>query len=339
MATITRLGLVPALRHLRAEPTMFIQHLANGKVAHQGSGEAFWFRPRVAAISQVPLEDREQTLLFHARTADFQEIVVQATVTYRIIDPALATTRIDFGIDPKTGNWTGMPLDALGGLLTELAQQPALELLGRVEMRDALATGIGKVRAAMTEALQLDDRLTERGITVTDVRVVAIKADAELERAMQTETRERVQQDADRATYERRAQAVERERAIAENELQNKIELAKREEHLLEQRGLNEQRRATDEAAAERITYEATATKRRLNATVEAETIQGLGAARAEAERARLAAFEGVDTAVLNAQALQALAANLPQIQNLTVTPDMLTDVLTKLTTGDPGTK
>ncbi len=39
-------------------------------------------------------------------------------------------------------------------------------------------------------------------------------------------TREAVQQDADRATYERRADAVHRERAIAENELANQIELA-----------------------------------------------------------------------------------------------------------------
>ena len=65
-----------------------------------------------------------------------------------------------------------------------------------------------------------------------------------VERALQTPTRERVQQEADRATFERRALAVERERAIAENELQNQIELARREEQLVAQRGANERRRA-----------------------------------------------------------------------------------------------
>lgn len=51
----------------------------------------------------MPLDDREQALFFHARTADFQDVTVQATVTYRIVDPVSATTRVDFGVDPATG--------------------------------------------------------------------------------------------------------------------------------------------------------------------------------------------------------------------------------------------
>ena len=43
------------------------------------------------------------------------------------------------------------------------------------------------------------------------VRVVAIRPEPEVERALQTPTREQVQQNADAATYERRAKAVERE--------------------------------------------------------------------------------------------------------------------------------
>ena len=50
-------------------------------------------------------------------------------------------------------------------------------------------------------------------------------------------TREAIQQAADEATFQRRAQAVEKERAIQENELQNKIELARREEQLIAQKG------------------------------------------------------------------------------------------------------
>lgn len=55
----------------------------------------------------------------------------------------------------------------------------------------------------------------------------------DVEKALGTPAREQLQQDADRATYERRALAVECERAIAENELQNKIELARRRSSLL----------------------------------------------------------------------------------------------------------
>src|SRR4029079_13124978 len=98
-----------------------------------------------------------------------------------------------------------------------------------------------------------DARLAETGLAVVDVRVVAVRAEADVERALQTPTREQVQQDADKATFERRALAVERERAIAEHELQNQIELARREEQLVEQKGQNERKRSTEQAAAGRI--------------------------------------------------------------------------------------
>jgi len=77
------------LRHLRANPTTHVRHLRRGKVAHDGAGQAFWFRPLIAALSEVPIDDREQPLLFHARTLDFQDATVQATITYRVADPRL----------------------------------------------------------------------------------------------------------------------------------------------------------------------------------------------------------------------------------------------------------
>src|SRR6266542_5475058 len=143
MADITR---YPFLRHMRAEPTSYVRHLHKGKLVHEGAGLAFWFRPLSAALSDVPVEDREQPLLFHGRTRDFQDVTVQATVTYRVADPGLAATRIDFGIDPVLGTWRAAPLDQLGGLLTELAQQHTLDLLADMPLTQALAEGMAAVR-------------------------------------------------------------------------------------------------------------------------------------------------------------------------------------------------
>ncbi len=334
MADVSKNVLVPFARHLRSDANMHIQHLRKGSVAHAGAGVAFWFRPRAAAISEVPLDDREQALLFHARTADFQDVTVQATVSYRVVDPDLAVSRIDFGIDPESGLWNGTPLETLGGLLTELAQQPAIERLAVMDMREALARGIGPVRQEIAAALADDDRLTERGIAVTDVRVVAIRTDTDVERAMQTETREQVQQEADRATFERRALAVERERAIAENELKNQIELARREEELVGQRGQNERKRATEVAAAEAIATQAASNKRRLLAESEAAATRVLGEATAEAEAARYEAYREVETAVILGLAAQELAVNLPNIDNLTITPDLLMPLISRFSNG-----
>lgn len=37
------------------------------QVRHEGAGLAFWFRPPSAAISEIPVDDRESCLVAHAR--------------------------------------------------------------------------------------------------------------------------------------------------------------------------------------------------------------------------------------------------------------------------------
>ncbi|MFE9428710.1 SPFH domain-containing protein [Kitasatospora sp. NPDC006697] len=339
MADITkRLG----LRHLRAVPTAHIRHLHGGRLAHEGTGLAFWFRPLAAAISEVPADDRELSLVCHARTAEFQDLAVQATLTYRITDPERAAERIDFSIDPETGEWQGDPLDQLATLLTETAQQHALELIARTRLAAALADGVRTVRQAVADGLAGDARLAELGLAVLAVRITALRPEPELERALRTPAREQVQQEADRATYERRAVAVERERKIAENELTNKIELARQEEELVTRQGANARQEAEQQAAADRIRAETESQRRTRLATAEAEAgrllaeskaaaERALGEARAAAQAAWLTAHQQAGPEVLQALALTRLAENLPKIDSITLTPDVLTDLLGRL--------
>ncbi|MEY9834993.1 SPFH domain-containing protein [Streptomyces sp. 846.5] len=319
------------LRHLRAAPTSHIRHLRRGQIAHEGAGIAFWFRPLVAALSEVPVDDRELAMLFHGRTADFQDVTVQATVTFRITDPAAAATRLDFGIDPDTGVWRAAPLEQIGSLLTETAQQHALHLLARTALAEALVDGVASVRARMAEGLAAEPRLAETGLEVIAVRVVALRPEPEVERALRTPAREQIQQEADRATFERRAVAVENERAISENELESRIELARREEQLVAQQGANARRLAEEESAAAAVRTESEAARRTTLATAEAEAVRTIGAATAAAEADRLGAHQQVDPAVLHALALIELAGNLPKVNQLTLTPDLLTDLLGRL--------
>jgi hypothetical protein len=184
-------------------------------------------------------------------------------------------------------------------------------------------------------------------------RVVAIRPEPELERALQTPTREQVQQDADRATYARRANAVQQEQAIAENELQSKIELARREQQLVEQRGANTRREAEldaeaqlvaarGEAERQEVAAQGAAERSRLTAGAEADAsrvrdearaagARVVGLAEAEAEAARLAAYADLPPEVLQSLALKELAAHVPAIGELTVTPDLLSKLIGRL--------
>jgi regulator of protease activity HflC (stomatin/prohibitin superfamily) len=329
------------LRHLRGAPTTWVRHHVRGRVKHEGIGQSFWYRPLVGVLSEVPVDDRELPLLFHARTSDFADVTVQATVTYRVADPALAAGRLDFSVDPHRGVARARPLDQIATLLAELAQQPALDLLARVPLAEAL-TDIAAVREAVSAGLRDEARLADVGVAVVSARVVAVRPEPEMERALQTPTREAVQVEADRATYARRAQAVEQERAIAENELQSKIELARREQQLVEQHGANSRRRVELEAAAElavaqgkaersAVLATAEAEKERTLAAAKAEGVRALGFAEAETEAAKLAAYRDLPPAVLHALALREVAGQLPEIGQLTVTPDVVTGLLGRL--------
>jgi regulator of protease activity HflC (stomatin/prohibitin superfamily) len=372
MADITRrLG----WRHLRGAPTAHVRHHRSGKLVHDGPGLSFWFRSLTAALSEVPVDDRELAMTFHARTVDFQDVTVQATVTYRISDPAVAAARLDFSIDPDTGVWRGAPLEQLGTLLTETAQQHALDVLARTPLSAALVDGVASVRERIAAGLAAEPRLPATGIEVVAVRVVALRPEPEVERALRTPAREQIQQEADRATYERRAVAVERERTIAENELASRIELARREEQLVEQRGTNARREAEESAAADKVRAEAEATRtvrlaeaeaarsvklaeaeaaravelaeaeaRRTERLAEAESARTVRMARAEAEAARevgearaqaqaawLRVHADVDVATLHALTGTRLAENLPHIESVTISPDVLTGLLSRL--------
>jgi regulator of protease activity HflC (stomatin/prohibitin superfamily) len=333
MADITRrLG----WRHLRGAPTTHIRHHRGGRLLHDGPRLSFWFRALTAALSEVPVDDRELAMTFHARTSDFQDVAVQATVTYRIGDPALAAARMDFSIDPDTGAWRGAPLEQLGTLLTETAQQHALDVLARTPLSAALADGVVAVRERVAAGLDAEPRLPATGIEVVAVRVMALRPEPEVERALRTPAREQIQQEADRATYERRAVAVERERTIAENELASKIELARREEQLVDQRGTNARREAEEHAAADAVRAEAEATRSVRLARAEAEAVRAVGDAKAQAQAAWLRVHAEVEVGTLHALAGTRLAENLPRIDSVTVSPDVLTGLLGRLGTREP---
>lgn len=331
MAVITKRAFA---RHLRATPTTYVQRMKDGTVKQEGVGIRFWFRALNTEVSEVPIDERELPLMFHGRTEDFQDVSVQATITYRLSDPALTVSRVDFSIDTGTGAWRSTPLEQLAGLLTELAQQHALGVLASLALTAATVDGPMLLRQAIAAGLAADPRLEETGIDIVGVRVVAVRPNKDLEQALQTPVTERLQQEADGARFERRATAVEQERAISENELQNEIELARRNEELVSQQGLNERKRMSEQSEASRIKAEAAARDSRVASAAKANSIQIVGAATAEAEKASLEAYAELGEATIIGLAIKELAGNLPNIDTLVIAPDMLSTLVNRLSFG-----
>jgi regulator of protease activity HflC (stomatin/prohibitin superfamily) len=328
---MARISRYPVLSHLRSEASTHVIRYRNGRTVRAGQGLAFWFRPLDTAIAEIPLDDQELSFLFHGRSADLQEVVAQGIISYRVTDPDILASRIDFGIDLATGLHGKTPLDQIATRLTGLAQQHAWAVMASTPLRELVADGVGRLREQIGAGLAADDELAGMGLAIASVRVSAVQPSSEVEKALAAPTRERIAADADEAAFARRAAAVDKERAIAENELANRIELARRQASLVEREGANERRKATEIAAASRIAAEGNARTRTIGAAAEAAAIKLVQAERNAAESDRIAVYRDLAPAVLMGLAAREFAGKIETIEHLNLTPDLLGTVLTNL--------
>src|SRR5207244_13158338 len=76
--------------------------------------------------------------------------------------------------------------------------------------------------------------ITQLGLEILGLSILAIKPTPETARALEAETREQLLKEADEAIYARRNSAVEQERAIKENELNTEIAVENKKRQIRE---------------------------------------------------------------------------------------------------------
>lgn len=302
---------------LRADASNHVIRYRKGRIRQSGRGLVFWFRPETASIAELPMDDREMALFVKGRSQDFQAVAVQGTLTWHVSDPELLASRVDFSIGLFTGAYQAEPIQRIETRLAGLVNQAVLQYLAQASVRALLDAGPEPLRHALEAALAGDPALNEIGLSVVAIRLTNLAPSSELERALQTPTFEALQQKADEATFERRALAVDKERAIAENELANKTELARREKTLIAEEAENARNRATGVAEAQQI-----------EAVAEADRIRTVEGASAEAEEKRIAIYRDLPPAVLMGLAARELAGKLDTIEHLNITPDLLASIV-----------
>ena len=129
------------------------------------------------------------------------------------------------------------------------------------------------------------------GVVVESLYFLAVTPKPEMQKALEAEYRERLQRHADRAIYERRTAAVEEERKIRQSELETDIELEERRRDLV------------DMQASNGLT---------------------LAEAEAKADELKLDPYGNLAPQALVGLAFKEFAGNAGQIGNLSITPDML---------------
>lgn len=330
-------------RHLRADPNEHVLLFRAGRIKRQGRGLSAWFSPLRTSIALVPSENCQTTFVVSERTSDLQSVAVQCGVTYRFADPERAAARSNFSVSQVTARWVESPLEKVAGFLAQRTRGPLRAELVRAPLHDAIRIGADAIRERVMAAVAADTELGAMGISLVDFQVENIAPAADMLKALEAPAREAVQQKADEAMFQRRALAVEKERAIKENELNTQIELARRQDELIRRKNANAELEAEGEASAAKLRVVSESELARMHAEASARDVQTraqgeaqakrlLGEAEAASQGQRAAAWRETPSHVLVGLAAQDIAAKIQSIERVTIAPDDLAEIVSKLT-------
>ncbi len=311
------------IAYLKAPPTRYVLRYQNGRLREQGAGLSFFYFPQTSTIAQVPVDSVDVPFVFNDTSADFQPLTVQGQLTYRVVDPVEVATLLDFTVNAH-GVYVGGGPEALKQRLVNITQVHTHALLGRLPMRDAL-TATPELVAQLRTELNRGESVRRLGVEILDVSILQIRTSPEMTRALEAETRERLQQQADVAIYERRNQAVELERRVKENELSTEVAVEEKKRQIQETRmaaeiANEEQRAMLIDHRIENERKEADSRAYALEATL--KPLQGAD------WKTLTAAMGSGDPRASIALAFRDLAENASKIGELNISPDLLNTLM-----------
>ena len=303
-----------------------------GRTIRSGVGQSFWLRAGRCALAEVPTANRAHSFLVQVPSADQQNVSAQVAITYRIEDAEAAASHYDFDLYPRDTNNEAQGLWQIDETVTRIAHSALASSIGAMPLSDAISGSLERVGSVLAQAFATDEQLRATGVAVVDVRLMSLRPDEGVESSLRAPLLEQLQAEADRALYERRALAVERESQISENEMQSKLDLARKRADLVDQEGHNARREAEEKAAADAIAVEAEA--RRIVEKAKAFEVDWntAGRARIETDAAYIEALAKAGPEVARALAFKEMAKNMPSFGNITITADVLSDLVAAFT-------
>ena len=259
-----------------------------------GAGINFWYSPITTTIAAVPLASQESQFIFNETTADFQEVSIQGSLTYRLDTPLDVAERLDFTVHPRTLSYKSEDPGQLVQRVVNSVQAHTRSQVSQLSLEDAL-TEVKDLSAVIFKAVASSPELNGLGIILEGLHFTAVKTTPEMQKALEAEYRESLHKRADQAIYDRRKSAVEEERKIRESEMSTDIELESRRKDLVDTQARNSLKLAEAEAKAEEL---------------------------------KLTPFGDLPPQALVGLALREWAANAGTIDNLSITPDLLGKVV-----------
>jgi hypothetical protein len=266
------------ISYYKGEPNTYVLCYRNGELLQHGAGINFFYVPATTSIAAVPLVSQESQFIFNETTANFQEVSIQGTLTYRLTDPLELAKRLDFTVQPWSHSYK-----------SEDPQQLVQRVVNSVQAHTRSEVCMRSLEDALTEVKDLSAVVFEKVANSPELKALGIVLEG------LHFTRESLHKRADQAIYDRRKAAVDEERKISESEMNTQVELENRRKDLVD---------------------------------MQARNSLALAEAEVEADRLKLSPYGELPPQALVGLALREWAANAGTIDSLSITPDLLSKVV-----------
>lgn len=329
------------IKHIKFDSMTYVFHFKNGNIKREGRGLSFFYFAPNSSIAAIPMGSNDLPFIFNESTNDYQTVTIQGQISYKINDPKTLADVLDFTVQDN-GQYKKNDIEKLNQRIINEAQTATSAYIHGIKLKEAIRSAKA-IEENITHGLKSSTAIGMLGIEILGANILAIQATPEMARALETETREKLQQEADQAVYERRNFAVEQERIIKESELNTEIAVEEKQKQIAEKKMESEVQKADNQRKLREMKLEADiSVENQRKSLIEQKTENDKKEAetRGYVLETTLKPYRDMDWKTLTALnnntdprfnislAFRELADNANKIGNLNISPDLLDSIL-----------
>ncbi len=329
------------IKHIKFDSMTYVLHFKNGNIKREGRGLSFFYFAPNSSIAAIPMGSNDLPFIFNESTNDYQTINIQGQISYKISNPKTLADVLDFTVNDN-GQYKKNDIEKLNQRIINEAQTATSSFIHEIKLKDAIRSA-KSIEERILEGLKSSQAIAMLGIDILGANILGIKATPEMSRALETETREKLQQEADQAIYERRNFAVEQERIIKETELNTEIAVEEKQKQIAEKKMESEVQKSDNDRKLREMKLAADiAVENQRKLLIEQKTANDKKEAETQGYviETTLQPYKNMDWKILTALnnnpdpkfnislAFRELAENANKIGNLNISPELLDSLL-----------
>lgn len=329
------------IKHIKFDSMSYVIHFKKGKVKSKGRGLSFFYFAPSSSIVAIPMGSNSLPFIFNESTQDYQTISIQGQITYKISKPEILADVLDFTVK-EDGQYKVNDIEKLNQRIINTAQTATSARVHETSLKDVMRSA-KEIENTIMNGFHSGDISEKLGIEIMGVNILAVSPTPEMLRALETETREQLQQEADEAIYARRNFAVEQERKIKETELNTEIAVEEKRKQISEKKMETDVLQAQNERQLKQMNLETDISLEEQRKTLLEQKLEN-DRKQADTEeyvlKATLNPYKDIDWKVITALggnsdpklnlslAFRELAQNADKISNLNISPDLIDSLM-----------